>query len=79
MSSYIVTKDGRAAHHDLGHLLTWETRDGAQRFADMNGGFVTTFAVIDAPVSTIQTHGPLQHSPDEAQPLEGRTRQERPE
>jgi len=23
-------------------VLTWETRDGAQKFADMNGGTVTT-------------------------------------
>lgn len=73
MSKYIVTdKAGQAARNEhTGQLLTWETRDGAQRFADMNGGFVTPFAVLDATVSTMQTHGPLQHSPDEAQPLEG--------
>jgi hypothetical protein len=73
MSKYIVTnKDGQAAHNEItGRLLTWDTREGAQRFVDLNGGFVTEFAVIDATVSTMQTHGPLQHSPDEAQPVEG--------
>lgn len=70
---YIVTnKDGQAAHSEhTGRLLTWETFGGALRFVDMNGGFVTTFTVLDAAVSTMQTHGPLQHSPDEARPLEG--------
>lgn len=70
---YIVTnKDGLAAHNEhTGQLLTWDTREGAQRFVDMNGGFVTEFAVLDAAVSTMQTHGPVQHSPDEARPLEG--------
>lgn len=72
MSNYIVTKAGQPAYdRHNGRLLIWETFAGAHRFARMNGGFVTEFAVIDATVSTIQTHGPLQHSPDEAQPLEG--------
>lgn len=46
-------------------VLTWETEDGAQRFADMNGGVVTPFTVVFRGVGILQAHGPVQHSPDE--------------
>lgn len=71
MTSYCVTRGKLVAHHDDGRLLTWETHGGALRFAAMNGGTVTPVAELDRAVSTIPTYGPLQHSPDEARPLEG--------
>lgn len=30
----------------LDHVLTWETEDGAQRFADMNGGTVKPLSEV---------------------------------
>lgn len=34
------------AWRNVGNVLTWETEDGAQLFADMNGGTVTPFSEV---------------------------------
>jgi hypothetical protein len=60
----------RTAWRALDHVLTWDTEDGAQRFADMNGGNVTPLSEVFSGPGILQPHGPLQHSPDEAGPLE---------
>lgn len=60
----------RTAWRALDHVLAWETREGAQRFADMNGGTVTPLSEVFTGAGILPTHGPVQHSPDEAGPLE---------
>lgn len=59
----------------VGNILTWDTEDGAQLFADMNGGTVKPLSEVFDHTVILPPHGPLQHSPDEARPLEGSTRQ----
>lgn len=66
MTLYCVTRGTQAVYHDDGRLVTWETHGGALRFVTMNGGTVTPVAEFDGPVNIMPTHGPVQHSPDEA-------------
>lgn len=67
------------AWRNLGNVLTWDTRDGAQRFVDMNGGTVIPLSEVFDHTVILPPHGPVQHSPDEAGPLESGPNSQKPE
>lgn len=69
----------RTAWRALDHVSTWDTQDGAQLFADMNGGNVTLLSEVFRGPGILPTHGPVQHSPLEAGPLESGPSRQNPE